>query len=377
MQPFSQKPIRILHVVGSMNAGGVETWLIHMLRLMNTDKFHMDFLVHTNQPCFYDDEIRSLGGHIIPCLNPSKPWLYNKNLRKVLYEHGPYDVVHSQLYLFDGFVVWAAHQETIPTIISHIHPLQDINSINIFRPIYQWLMCKLISKYTTHILCPSQSTAEKFSSICDISDKQVAILYNGVELKRFWKETDINAVRKSFNLPLDKPIVIYVARFDHHKNHQQILRIADSLDKNEIHFVMVGSHGILLDSLKEKVRNRNDITMITGVKDISDILRASDLFFFPSLEEGFGVVAIEAAAAGLPIVATDLPTIREACAPSHHEFMFPPNNDEIALRNITTILKDEKLRKELSDDAKKWSANFSIEKSVEQLSSIYEKSVNT
>ena len=62
------KPIRILHVVGGMNRGGVETWLMHVLRLIDRDRFRMDFLVHTELPCAYDDEIRSLGSknHTLP-----------------------------------------------------------------------------------------------------------------------------------------------------------------------------------------------------------------------------------------------------------------------------------------------------------------------
>ena len=53
-----QRPIRILHVVGGMNRGGVETWLMHVLRHIDRDRFQMDFLVHTEKPCPYDDEAR-------------------------------------------------------------------------------------------------------------------------------------------------------------------------------------------------------------------------------------------------------------------------------------------------------------------------------
>jgi glycosyltransferase EpsF len=111
---------------------------------------------------------------------------------------------------------------------------------------------------------------------------------------------------------------------------------------------------------------------MVGVEDISELLKTADLFFLPSLEEGFGVVAIEAAAAGLPVVATDLPTIREACSPSHHPFMFPPNNDELACKNILSILENQELRKQLSADARKWANNFSIFSSIKQLAHLYE-----
>ncbi len=100
-------------------------------------------------------------------------------------------------------------------------------------------------------------------------------------------------------------------------------------------------------------------------------MMASDLFFFPSLEEGFGIVAIEAAAAGLPIVATNLPSIQEACPTKHHEYMFPPNDDKSAAGNIMAILSNSALRNELSREARKWATQFSTDRSAYELISVY------
>lgn len=369
----TERQLRILHVVGGMSAGGIETWLINILRSIDRSRFQIDFLVHTDQPCFYDEEIRSLGSKIIRCPTPSKPWLYSRNFRKILREYGPYDIVHSQVYLYDGFVLRLADRENVPVRISHIHPLTDINQTKPFRLIYRWVMCRLIAKYATHILCPSKNTLESFQKICDISNQQTSILYNGVDLKKFDRSIDKIAIRKKNNLPLDRFIAVYVARFDPHKNHAQIFRIAEKMYQNNqnVHFVLIGSSGELLKSVQEKVEQHNNISMIVGVQDISDLLKAADLFFFPSLEEGFGIVALEAAAAGLPIVATDLPTIREACCQSHHRFMFPPNDDLAAIDNILTIVNNQELRQTLSLDAAQWAKNFSINESLNSLISIY------
>ena len=86
------KQIRVLHVLGGFVRGGLETWLVQVLRRIDRDRFKMDFLVHTEQPCAYDDEVRNLGGEIIPCLHPRKPLLYRRNFLRVLRDHGPYDV---------------------------------------------------------------------------------------------------------------------------------------------------------------------------------------------------------------------------------------------------------------------------------------------
>ena len=65
-QNRANRPIRILHVLGCMDRGGVETWLMQILRHIDRSRFQMDFLVHTARPGAYDEEIESLGSRVIP-----------------------------------------------------------------------------------------------------------------------------------------------------------------------------------------------------------------------------------------------------------------------------------------------------------------------
>lgn len=366
-------PTRILMVMGAMNPGGIETWLMNILRHIDHSQFKIDILVHTKQPSFFDGEIHHLGCRTIPCLDLNNPWLYRQNFKRVLQEYGPYDIVHSQVYLYDGFILRLAAEEKIPVRISHIHPLSDIGKNNFSRQIYRWIMTRWIAKYATHMLYPSNSTLEAFQKICNCSNKYTDVISNGINLNLFTRNLNKDSLRKKYGLPMDKPIVTYVARFVPHKNHIQMFRIADRInhERSKVHFAMVGPSSELLYSLKEIADKRNDISIFVDMRDISELLIASDLFFFPSLEEGFGVVAIEAAAAGLPIVATNLPTIREACSPSHHNFMFPPNDDEMACRNILKILEDQSLKENLSSQSRKWAERFSINKSVDKLIAFY------
>jgi glycosyltransferase involved in cell wall biosynthesis len=372
----ADRPIRILQVVGSMVRAGIETWLMNVLRQIDRKQFQMDFLVNTYEPCAYDEEIRALGGRIIPCpLNRWQPWDYYSNFNRILQEYGPYDIIHSQVYFFSGVVLRLADQANIPTRIVHIHPLGDIKQGDFWRLVYRSLMTRWISQHANLLLTPSKASLESFQKICDCSSLRTKILYNGVELEKFNKQVNRDMVRHQYSLPIDRPIVIYVARFAPHKNHLQILRIAEKIEQQgtQLHWVMVGSHGELLTTLEEKAGHLSNVSLLKGVEDVSELLLASDLFFFPSKEEGFGVVAIEAAAAGLPIVATDLPTIKEACAPSHHAFMFPPENDEIATTQILKIIDNKELKEKLSADAKQWANSFSISNSVAELASLYKQ----
>jgi len=366
--------IRVLQVVGGMVRGGVETWLVQVLRGIDRDRFKLDFLVHTEQPCAYDAEVRRLGSRIIPCLHPSRPFRYVRNLKKILCENGPYDIVHSHLYLFSGLVLRTAEKSGVPIRISHVYPQADMKEGKRLRPVYRRLMTRWLSKYATVTLACSRSSLRTFSEICDISSHHKGVIYPVVGLKQIEKKFDKSTIRRSFSLPQNEQIVVYVARFVPHKNHEQLLRLADRFRTRgkRIHFAVAGSHGESLERVKKECAWRDNVTLFLGLENISYLLLAADMFFFPSLEEGFGIVALEAMAAGLPVVATDLPAIREVCSPSFHQFMFMPNDDDAAYLNMLKILNDEELKTRLSLDAREWSREFSIENSVKKIVRMYE-----
>ncbi|MGL5804660.1 MAG: glycosyltransferase, partial [Xenococcaceae cyanobacterium] len=166
-----QRPIRILQVVGGMVRGGIETWLINVLRQIDRERFQIDILVHTNEQCAYDEEVRALGCQIIHCAYTSKPWLYASKFNQILQDYGPYDIVHSQVYLYSGFILYLATQAKIPIKIAHIHPYTDIREKNFWRSIYLRLMTESISQNATHILVPSKKSLEAFEAICNCRDR--------------------------------------------------------------------------------------------------------------------------------------------------------------------------------------------------------------
>src|SRR5690606_19641406 len=120
------------------------------------------------------------------------------------------------------------------------------------------------------------------------------------------------------------------------------------------HFCLVGSTGQRLQHFKTEAARRANVSVLTDVADVPPLLQAADLFFFPSLNEGFGIAVAEAAAAGLPVVATDLPTIREACPENMHDFLIAPNDDDQAFAHITSLLEAPELAQQLAPRARQF-----------------------
>lgn len=307
--------IRILHVVGGMNRGGLETWLMHVLRHIDRDRFQMDFLVHTEKPCPYDDEVRSLGSKIIPCLDPSKPWLYDRNFKQILCEYGPYDIIHSHVHHFSGYVLRLAKQAGIPVRIAHSHNDNSVAEVKagFYRRLYLTLTEWWIARYATlGFGCSRKAAADLFSSSWE-SDPRWQILYYGIDLTPFRKPVDKIAVHAELGIPADAFVIGHVGRFEAQKNHVFLLEIVAEVAKGEpcMRLLLLGD-GSLRPILEQKVIHLGlaDRVIFAGVR--SDVPRlmlgAVDVFILPSLHEGLPVVGIEAQAAGLPFILSDVIT---------------------------------------------------------------------
>jgi hypothetical protein len=119
---MSAAPLRILHAVGAMNRGGVESWLMDVFRHIERDRFSFDFLVQSHDAGDFDDEIRGLGGRVIPCTEPHRLLRYGRKLSACLARYGPYHSVHSHVS-FSGVVMRVAASCQIPIRITHCHTM--------------------------------------------------------------------------------------------------------------------------------------------------------------------------------------------------------------------------------------------------------------
>ncbi len=311
----SKLPIRILHVVGSMNRGGLETWLMHILRHIDRNLFQMDFLVSTTQQCPYDEEIRALGSKIIPCINPSKPWLYAHNFRRIMQEYGPYDIIHSHVHHFSGYVLYLAQKAGVHMRIAHSHidssPLEANSGLR--RRLYLSLMKSMITRYATVGLgCSNVASADLFGKNWE-RDRRWQILYCGIDMTPFEKPVDTLQIRSEFGIKDNAFVVGHVGRFMEQKNHQFLIEVFMEVLKREpkSYLLLIGD-GPLQSNIKQLVvkMGLSDKVIFTGTRsDIPKLMMgAMDVFVLPSLSEGLPVVGIESQCAGLPSIMSSVIT---------------------------------------------------------------------
>jgi glycosyltransferase involved in cell wall biosynthesis len=368
------KPIRILHVLGAMNRGGVETWLMHLLRHIDRERFQMDFLVHTDQPAAYDAELLALGSKILRCPDWHRPIRYGKHFLRIIREFGPFDVLHSHVHNFSGYVVWLGHAAGIPVRISHSH--SDTSFVGATathtRRAYLSLSRWLLTKYSTSALAASAPAASALFGPSWQQGDRVKILYCGIDLAPYSMTVDRAAVRSEFGFRASNIVFGHVGSFRPPKNHAFLADIAAEIAKREpeARFLLVGN-GPLRAPTESQFRRAGlgHRAVFAGSRpDVPRLmLGAMDGFLFPSLYEGLGLVLIEAQAANLPAIISDT-------VPSE-AIVIPSLIRSLSLKQSAATWAETALHHRTSSEPNALAAiersPFVIDRSIERLTDLY------
>jgi glycosyltransferase involved in cell wall biosynthesis len=299
---------RILHVIHSLDRGGIETWLLHVLRHIDRRRSPMDALVLNHRPSMMEAELGSLGCRVFGCPGHRRPWVLRRRMMNILKEHGPYDIVHSHIHHFDGAIVRVAADCGIPVRIAHSRNDTRVveRDVGPLRRTYTRWMKRWIRDFATHKIAISVSAAEDLFGP-DWKAAGCTIIHSGRDLSPFTQCEPGDGVRQSLGLPEDAVVLGHVGHFHWRKNHGLVVDVAEAVFRREprARLLLVGG-GKGEGGIRARVAAMGiaDRVVFAGPRD--DVLRlmqnAMDVFLFPSHYEGLGVAAVEAQAAGLPCV---------------------------------------------------------------------------
>ncbi|MGH7348746.1 MAG: glycosyltransferase, partial [Candidatus Rokuibacteriota bacterium] len=304
--------LRVVHVLGRLDRGGVETWLLNVMRHIDRSRIEMHFVVHDEQAGAHDDEIRALGGRIMPCLRPSEPWRYTPALRRILRAREPYDIVHSHVHHFSGYVLGVARSAGVAARIAHSHvdTSMEETEAGVPRRLYLAAMRRSIHTHATAGFAASRGAAVALFGPAWRADPRWRTLYYGIDPVAFAGDVDRARVRRGLGLP-DRAIVVgHVGRFMRQKNHEFLLRVVAEAARSEprLRLLLVGEGPLrpAMEGEAERVGLAGKAFFAGSRSDVPTVMRGGmDVFLFPSLWEGLAVALLEAQAAGLPCVVSD------------------------------------------------------------------------
>lgn len=305
------EPIRVLHILQRMEAGGTQALLMNIYRKIDRTKVQFDFLVVYKEKQFYDDEIESMGGHVYKLsfredLNLPK---FQKDLKDFFKQHHEYQIVHCHAYTIGYFCLKAAKKAGIPVRIAHSHNNETVHDIKYLPKLF---MQRLFTLNATDLFACSEEAGKYL-----FNDKPFQVLKNAIDSQQFVaNENTRREVRQELGLE-NKFVVGHVGRLHPQKNHDFLIDVFAEIKKKkpDAELILVGT-GPLEEKVRSKVADMGlteNVQFLGNRKDMNRIYQAMDIFVFPSLFEGLGIVAIEAQAAGVPIVCSEgLPPDRKS-----------------------------------------------------------------
>ena len=305
--------------------GGAETWLMSVLRLWSENgDGQMDFLLTGGEPGVFDQEAKHLGAKLHYVRFGRRDLLsFVRSFRRILRE-GRYDAIHDHADYASGWHFLMGVGALPPVCVTHVHTSYDavINYGATFsRRMTAEIGKSLVASYSTHI------TATSWQMIADYgfdSDRfrriPKAALHCGFDPARFLGETAAQgaSIRQEFGWPEDAIVVLFVGRMDesaevghptNQKNSGFAVTVGIECARRDprIRLLLIGAPTAGVPALKQRVAEAglSDHICFAGIrKDISRFMIGSDVLVFPSQGEGLGMVAVEAQAAGLPVLAS-------------------------------------------------------------------------
>lgn len=325
--PDVPKP-RVLHVLGSLSLGGVETWLMHMLRRSESFSVEHEVLLTKAEPGDYEAEARRLGIriHKLPIGPGKRAWL--RSFRRFLQANGPFAAVHSHLYFFSAPLLAAAKAAKVPVRIAHCHTARsrgdDHQSIR--NRVRRAVAVRWLKRAATRRIGISDAAIEEIAGTNWKRDPASSVLLYGFDFSRYRGVAErAKLLRQKLGIDEDVPVIGHVGRFEPIKNHAFLLEMFATVLRQlpRARLVLVGD-GPIRDAVIAKAKSlgvSDQVHFAGTTDDVPAYMRMFDIFVLPSFSEGLGIVCVEAQAAGTRAIASDAVPNEVSVVPGAVQFL--------------------------------------------------------
>lgn len=301
--------IRVLHLINGADLGGISSMILNYYQYIDRDKIHFDFVSPLEEEGVNGKKLQEMGCKFYHIKKKSDGlWNHIKELDKLMKnEHFDAIHVHSNHTSYVGLMV--AWKNGIKVRIAHGHNAVK-SKLSLKGRITRRSGIILIKVFSTKRLACSKDAAVYTFGKHSLKEKSLQILPNAIDVNKFcFNPGKREKLRKELGIDGKLYVVGCVGRMSPEKNHIFLVRLLPEVSQKcpQVKLMLVGD-GVEKDKIyQEAVKlGVEDSVIFTGARsDVSELLNVMDVFVFPSLNEGLGIVALEASAAGLPVVMSE------------------------------------------------------------------------
>lgn len=252
--------------------------------------------------------------------------------------------------------------------------------------ISEWLPC------AERLVAITETVATEYKKL-GIKEDRIVRIPNGVEIERFNKKVNTAKVRKLYDISPDTYILLCVGRNHPKKGFKYLIETIPYLLRTGIDKLVVVFVGAKMEPLRDAISDKGLERYVRFIDpflfsessnglpempsdELIDLYKTADVFVFPSLIETFGIVLIEAMAAGLPIVTTNAPGCSDLVKDRFNGLLAETCNPVDLSEKIITILKGDSLRHKIIENGREFAKQFDWDIITNQYLDQYQKLIN-
>jgi glycosyltransferase involved in cell wall biosynthesis len=378
--------IKILFVIDSLGGGGTERSLAELLPYLTSASFPPIIV------CFYrregvENEVISQG-YDVRFLKGAGMMAWVKQLRQIIKIEQP-DIIHTMLFNADLAGRLAAVGSSAAVVSSLVNtPYAPVRFRDPKIKAYKLRALQMIDAFTsrfltTHFHAVSRAVKDAAVISLKIPVERITVVERGrspdrlgaPSLERRWK------ARQQLDLAREDEVIVNLGRHEYQKGQKYLLEAMAKLTPSypRLTLLVAGREGNLTPELENQKRSlalNGQVRFLGYREDVSDILAAADLFVFPSLYEGLPGAVIEAMALGLPIVASNIPPVREVVEENRNAILVAPASSSELAKAIASLLADrDKVFAFGRHSRKIFETNFTLQQSATRMIELYQRIV--
>ncbi len=312
----------------------------------------------------------------------------HKEIKRALDKFNP-DVVHVQISDPIGLsVVSYARKRGIPVVTTeHNQPevlTEPLKLPGVVRKPVNAMLYAYFRNRQSKSDFVTMPTKQSIDNLILSSGKEfkvpIAAVSNGVDLKNFKPGKASKEIYKKYGIPEEGLKVLYVGRVDPDKKVGSAIEafgkaLKDLPDKTKMVVVGDGVDRLRLEKYVLEAGLSEYVMFLGRVlpPDLYEVYKIGDVFATASEIETQGIVLIEAAATGLPLIAVNKGAVSEVCLTGKNGYLCEPGNIDEISKAMISILSDEKLRKKFSDGSIEIASEHDLEKTLDKFINIYNK----
>lgn len=300
--------IRVLHYIGLLQFGGSQSFVMEIYRKIDREKLQFDFVTFPNEKSGYYQEIIQLGGKVFesPQFNGKNYFEFRKWWKKFFLSYPEYKVFHIHVRSVAVLCIGIAHRYGCYAI-AHSHSTSNGRGmIAIVKNVMQFP----IRYQADYMFACSKEAGEWLYGKNVNKKKNYRVIPNAIDSLKFdFDPVKRNQIRKELNIE-DKFVVGHVGRMSVVKNHEFLVEVFAELIKRRNNAILLlvgdGDTKKVVEKKCKQLGIYEKVIFLGNKSNTQDYYQAMDVFVFPSLWEGLGIVAIEAQTAGLPCIVSNV-----------------------------------------------------------------------